>query len=112
MTARKIPFTQVEGGEKPFTVRDLISYALRIDVRFNSTYDGIGKALRIADAVKVKPGEMDNVDLLVDEGDWQTVCDALKSPSPLSGNAPYPLAPGHACMPLVEAVLNAKPEGK
>ena len=107
--ARVIQELQIDGGAGPFSVANLVQYALRSDVRFNSNFEGIGKALRIAQAV---PADNKASSFQLEEGDWLTVCDALRSPSPLAGMGPYPLVPGHACVPLIDRVLTAEPAPK
>lgn len=108
MTARKIPYGFVFSGTTAFTVRDLLHHVLRSDVRFNSNYEGVGKALRVAEALKLKENASPETECALDDGDWQAMVDALKSPSPLAGMPAYPLSPAHACHPLIELVINAK----
>ena len=109
MTARLVLDTATVQADRPMRVRDLVRHALRADVRFNSNLEGIRQGLRIAEAIGADAPAVDVVPgpFRVDEGDWEKLCDALRSPSPLAGMMAYPLSPGHACLPLIDQVLNA-----
>lgn len=109
MSRRKVEDSAtVEAGPESFRVRHAIRHALRVDVRFNSGWEGIRQAARIEDGCKLL--ELPGNPVLVDEGDWEKLCDALRSPSPLNGMAPYPLSPALSCVPLITLVLEAKRE--
>jgi hypothetical protein len=90
-------------------VRDVIRHALRTDRRFNSGWEGIQLAQRIADACDggdPPPG----ASVRVDEGDWLKLCEALREPQPIGSFTPYLVAPAHACAPLLRLVFEAQAE--
>lgn len=108
---KDVEAVKLDNSPQGVTVRRLIDHVLCVDVRFNSGYDGMRVAGRISRAMG--PRDLSATgDFSLDEGDWQKVCDALRSPSPLNGMAPYPISPAHACQELVETVLDAKPKEK
>ncbi len=97
----------IQVGSESMRVRHLIRHALRADVRFNSNFEGIRIAMRIEDACK---SEVIGDAVYLDEGDWEKLCDSLKSPSPLNSMSAYPTAPAHASFPLLDLVFEAVKE--
>jgi len=105
MPSRVIEDTAEVMADRAYHVRDVVAYALSADVRFNANYEGMRLALRIAEACGEKGARGP---LSVDEGDWEALCNALRTPQPIAGRTAYMLAPAHAAVALVDQVLNAK----
>jgi len=87
-----------------FSTREFMRHLVRTGKQFNSDYSAIRLGSRIEDALDVrKSGPID-----LDSSDWEIICEAAKAPQPITGHPGYPLSPGSRCVPLVEAVIEAK----
>lgn len=87
------------GGE--VRVRNVIEHCLKHDVLFNSNWEAMRIATRIADAITRSP-------ILIDDGDWEKLCAALRNPNMIGGAPPYPVLPSYVCKSIVDQVLDAK----
>lgn len=84
--------------------RQLIAHMVRSGRQFNSDYSGIRMGERIQAACELST----KGPITLDSQDWETLCEAVKTPSPIAGTPAYPLSPASKCVPLVAAILEAK----
>jgi hypothetical protein len=106
MRARRIKLDaeplKVDNMREPFTTRDLVSFKLASDQRFNGEGKGIRAAGRIEKAV-TKAGK----DACLEPADFDLLRDSLENPQPVQGANKYPLFPAHRLLPMIDDIVNA-----